>query len=346
LDSKTKEGFGYVVLNGDYQFAELGYISIKQLTDATNIELDFYWTPKTINEILEKNAPEFVTEPIQRYKQVDTDNAEFFKGVNADYDNAYNLNRAIEEFLRSIEGKNKTLTEDELKFIDQYSGYGNLEEFGEINEDELKGLKYEFYTPDPVIKKMWALAYKYGYGSRIGTDIVETSAGTGKFFQFAPKEGKKVAYETNPVSAKICKMLYPDVEVKNQPFEKQFIRRNLSIGAKTQDLEKYSLCIGNPPYGRISSKYYSMGEDNYSKASNFAEYFIVRGLDLLVSGGLLIFIVGAEQYNGGKLFLGGKMSTAKELIHEKAELIDAYRLPRNIFERTGVSSEIIVFKKR
>jgi hypothetical protein len=81
-------------------------------------------------------------------------------------------------------------------------------------------------------------------------------------------------------------------------------------------------------------------------AGNWIEYFIVRGLDLLVKDGLLIYIVGAEQRNGGTLFLDSKMSKVKEMIFSKAKLIDAYRLPVNIFERTGVSSEILVFKKR
>jgi hypothetical protein len=40
------------------------------------------------------------------------------------------------------------------------------------------------------------------------------------------------------------------------------------------------------------------------------------------------------------------MSKVKEMIFSKAKLIDAYRLQVNIFERTGVSSEILVFKKR
>jgi hypothetical protein len=46
------------------------------------------------------------------------------------------------------------------------------------------------------------------------------------------------------------------------------------------------------------------------------------------------------------LFLEGGMTPAKEMIAEKADLIEAYRLPANVFERTGVMSEIIVLKKK
>lgn len=68
--------FAYVILNGDEQMAELGYISLKELTSiSTNasvqfgsraksfkqgIELDFFWTEKTLGEVKgieEKPAP-------------------------------------------------------------------------------------------------------------------------------------------------------------------------------------------------------------------------------------------------------------------------------------------------
>ena len=63
-------------------------------------------------------------------------------------------------------------------------------------------------------------------------------------------------------------------------------------------------------------------------------------------GGLLLYIVGAEQYRGGTLFLDSQLTKTKKAIFEKADLIDAYRLPNKLFERTGVSSEIVIFKKR
>ena len=89
-----------------------------------------------------------------------------------------------------------------------------------------------------------------------------------------------------------------------------------------------------------------MGEDKYTDADSWVEYFIFRGLDLLQKDGLLIYIVGAEQYNGGTMFLDSPLTKAKKAIFEKADLIDAYRLPNKVFERTKVSSEIVIFKKR
>jgi adenine-specific DNA methylase len=89
-----------------------------------------------------------------------------------------------------------------------------------------------------------------------------------------------------------------------------------------------------------------MGEKDYTHATNYIEYFITRSLDLLNSGGLLVFIVGAEVASGGVLFLDSQPNKVKASIAEKADLIDAYRLPNGVFERTDVVSDIIVLKKK
>ena len=44
------QAFGFACLNGDSQNAELGYISISELIKY-GVELDLYWTPKTIGAI-------------------------------------------------------------------------------------------------------------------------------------------------------------------------------------------------------------------------------------------------------------------------------------------------------
>ena len=263
-----------------------------------------------------------------------------------DYKNPYEVNRAIEKLLESKGTDRDEYTPDEIKFISYYSGYGGLEKLGSFSDEELKGLLYEFFTPDEVVRKMWGLAYKYGYGTIADNSVFEPSVGVGAFLKYAPEGVPVVANEINPVSAKITSILYPEAHVILQPFEKNFIKSNLTIKSKIDNLQKYSLVIGNPPYGMLKSKFISMGEGDYSMAGNWIEYFITRGLDLLHPGGLLIYIVGAEQFNGGTLFLDSPISKVKRAIFDKAELLDAYRLPRNVFERTGVSSEIIVLKKK
>jgi hypothetical protein len=262
----------------------------------------------------------------------------YFKGVRALYKNPYLINKAIEELLE--QKSDGELDSDEKAFLKYYTGYGGLEKYMEeatIN----KGLLYEYYTPNKITEKMWGLSYKYGYS---GGSVLEPSCGIGEFIQYAPLTANVVGYEINPTSARIAKILYPNANIFVEPFETNFINRNSSIrGAVTP---MYDLVIGNPPYGKFEGRYAGMGEKDYTHATNYIEYFITRSLDLLRSGGLLVFIVGAEVASGGVLFLDSQPNKVKASIAEKADLIDAYRLPNGVFERTDVVSDIIVLKKK
>ncbi len=266
--------------------------------------------------------------------------SEAFKGINFDYKNQYELNKAIEALL--TDRPDSEYSSDTKNFIRKYSGYGGLDKYGKTG----KGGLFEYYTPREVIEKMWALAYKYGYNNG---SVIEPSVATGEFLQFAKPETRIVGYEINEYSAKICKILYPTAEIHLQPFEQLFIKNNWTMKDNISSLEKFDLAIGNPPYGDFSiveSRYMSgMGEKDHTKSRNYVEYFIRRSLDLLKPKGLLVFIVGAQVKNGGNLFLDSGNSPVKEYLNEKCTFLDAYRLPDSIFERTGVTSEIIVLQK-
>lgn len=51
--------FGYVILNGDDQMSEPGYISVDEITQNGKIELDFYWTNKPLQKALEATSDYF-----------------------------------------------------------------------------------------------------------------------------------------------------------------------------------------------------------------------------------------------------------------------------------------------
>lgn len=57
-DPKQNYFFGYVVLNGDTQNSESGYISIDELHRIKGVELDFYWTPKELHKALHDEYPD------------------------------------------------------------------------------------------------------------------------------------------------------------------------------------------------------------------------------------------------------------------------------------------------
>lgn len=261
--------------------------------------------------------------------------AKYYKGTDYSYANAYELNKAIEELV-SMRGND--LSAEQKFFISQFSGYGGLEKFGAKGV----GLLYEYFTPDAIVQKMWGLAYKYGYSNGA---VLEPSSGIGAFLKYVPDQAKanSLAVELNTDSFKISKILNPAIEHLNAKFETLFIKNNSSIKGKVTP--KYHLVIGNPPYGTMGGFEAGLGEQKYTGAQNYIEYFISRGLDLLYSGGLLIFIVGAETQAGGSPFLMKGNSKIKESIAQKSILMDAYRLPNGVFERTDVLSEIIVLKK-
>jgi len=262
----------------------------------------------------------------------------------SDYSNPFDLNKAIEALLdKKWNDKPESWSEDELEFIKGYSGYGGLDEYGQID----KGSLFEFYTPEAVIEKMWGLAYKHGYNEG---RLCEPSVAKGDFLkrEYVKSMVQKDAYEINKFSAKICKLLYPEVSVnagkESMYFEQVFIKNNYTIRDKY--IPMYDLVIGNPPYGEAQSMYLGMGEKAYTHAKNYIDYFIFRGLDLLMKDGLLIYIIGAEVAAGGKPWLDSGPSKCKEMIEKKGKLIDAYRLPEGVFARTNVVSDIVVFKKR
>lgn len=259
-----------------------------------------------------------------------------YHGPKFQYDNAFAINKAIEELLDKR--ADTELDTDEKKFISYYSGYGGLEKFGASGV----GLLFEYFTPSLIAKKMWGLAYKYGYQ---GGSVFEPSAGVGEFFKYAPADADVSGFEINKYSARICKILYPQVNIENKYFEELFLKNRDTIRDRTDALKKYDLVIGNPPYGKFEGKFAGMGEKSYTRATNYIDYFIYRGLDLLRPGGLLIYIIGAEVAAGGIPFLQQGANAVKKEIAERSELLDAYRLPNGVFERTDVLTDIIVLKK-
>ena len=257
--------------------------------------------------------------------------------------NEYQVNKEIESLIDNKGETPDNYTADEKQLLRQYSGYGGIKsEF--LTVEQAKGSFSEFYTPDAIIRKMWGLAYKYGFQN--GGSILEPSVGTGAFLKYVPKGSEAHGYEINKYSYTISKIFYPQFQFHLQPFEQIFIKNRDSIKNSTDDLPKYDLVIGNPPYGNVGGIYMRMGEKKHTHAQNYIEYFILRGLDLCKPTALLIYIIGTEVQNGGIPFLQQGKSKTKEMIAERSELIDAYRLPNGAFERTDVLTDIIVLKKK
>ena len=262
---------------------------------------------------------------------------------------SYLLNKKVEALIDQKGVLPDAYSSEEKIMLSRYSGYGGLDQY---MEDSNAGILYEFFTPLEIVKKMWGLALHYGFK---GGSVLEPAAGNGVFLSQTParqeleKPAVFTAIEPQKYSHAILKILYPQAVAKKQVFEQLFIDENRNDSLKGKVKPQYDLVIGNPPYGSLrggaGGRYMAMGEQKHTRAQAYDEYFIFRGLDVLRTGGLMIYIIGSEVANGGIPFLQRKYAKTKIEIARRGALLDAYRLPNGVFDRTDVLSDIIVFQK-
>lgn len=253
--------------------------------------------------------------------------------IEKEYKNQHELNKAIEEYINNGEYRKYAgsvrmpqVIKDWLK---KYAGAGGLEKQGA----EGKGLLSEYYTPQNIVNKMWELTSQYVNTN--GAKVLEPSVGIGRFLENAPENTSFDVVEMNPVSAMITKILYPNANVSTGEFQERFMDKTNNKPVKSVNPE-YDIVIGNPPYGQYAGRYKGMGEGK--KFSRLEAYFINRGLDSLKENGIMTFIVPSS-------FLDGAITTGKQEIGSKCELLDAYRLPENTFDTTSIGTDIIVLRK-
>ncbi len=245
----------------------------------------------------------------------------------------HQLNKQIEALIDEKDSKGASFSDEEKNLIRQYTGSGGLLKQGATG----RGVLYEYYTPDWLVEQMWQLARMYGYN---GGSVLEPSVGTGNFLKHAPETAIVFGFETNHYSARISQVLYPHAHIHEKAFESLFFAGNIHLKDKI-DHPLFSLVIGNPPYGEFTGKYAGMGEKKWTGALEYDQYFMLRGLDLLEPGGLMVFVVPS-------LFIQSehKYNKTKEKIFQKAEVLKCFRLPQGVFKTTDIGTDIIVLKKR
>jgi len=241
------------------------------------------------------------------------------------------LNKEIEALIDRKDTEKEVFSEVEKNQLRRYTGSGGLIKQGATG----KGVLYEYYTADTIIKKMWDLAYHFGYD---GGAVLEPSVGIGNFLKYAPKASTVVGYETNHYAARIAQILFPTATIHEAAFETIFFAGNVHLKDEFSDT-RYSLVIGNPPYGEFLGRYSGMGEKKWTGALQYEHYFTLRGLDLLKSGGLLIYILPSNFLKGSSF-----ISVAKK-IASKCTGLDRYCLGTNIFKTTDLETDIIALRK-
>lgn len=259
----------------------------------------------------------------------------------------FQQNLAAIRTLRKLESESRPATEDEKAKLVKYVGWGALPQvFDEFNvlwleqrealRKELTKEEYEFarsttlnahYTAPVVIGGMYQALARFGFQ---GGRILEPACGIGHFVGLMPEDMLRrsivTGIEIDPLTAHIAKAVYPDSDIRAQPFEQS----KLADGF-------YDLAISNVPFGDYTV--HDPRWNNYKFPIH--DYFFAASLDKVRPGGMLMFITSRGTMD--KLD-----STLRELLSTRTELLGAIRLPNDAFKRnagTEVTTDIIMLRK-
>ena len=200
-----------------------------------------------------------------------------------------------------------------------------------MTEDEIKSARATtlnaHYTSPVVIRAMYQAAQRFGFQ---GGQVLEPACGIGHFIGLMPEEMLRrstvTGVEIDPLTARIAKALYPDADIREQPFEK----------SKLAD-ESFDLAISNVPFGDYTVHDPRWNEYKFS----IHDYFFPAALAKVRPGGLLMFITSRHT-------LDKLDSTMRELLSEKTEMLGAIRLPNTAFKKnagTEVTTDIVMVRK-
>ena len=250
--------------------------------------------------------------------------------------------------LKVLEKENRSARKDEQEILAKYIGWGGLSDvFDEEKEgqwldarnflkENLTGEEYNrarestltaFYTPKVVIDAIYESLSNLGFEKG---NILEPSAGTGRFIGNLPEEMKESNFygvELDRISGQITKELYPNANIQIKGFEETNFSNNL-----------FDVAIGNIPFGE-----FKVADREYER-NNFLihDYFFAKTLDKVRDGGIIAFITSSGT-------MDKKSEDVRRYISERAEFLGAIRLPNTTFKGvagTEVTSDIIFLKKR
>lgn len=224
----------------------------------------------------------------------------------------------------------KILTNDDLLVLENY----------EPNDGQNR--LYSFFTPIWLCDVMYKLAIRYGFDENKGK-VLEPACGTGNFLTVLKNPKNCTAFELDPLNYEIAKKRVPEVTIYNQYFETAFLQAPrytnlLKNNATWLTDAPFDLVIGNPPYGQYSNLYSTYFKT--LKIKQVEQFFMLKSLQLLKKGGILVFITGSNFMRNDKTY-----SHEKNLISEYAEFVDAYRMPK-VFKNTDVPTDILIFRRK
>ena len=257
-------------------------------------------------------------------------------------------NLAAIELLKQIEAEKRTATDEDKRVLVRYVGWGGLPQMFDAGNDkwakdrerlerlltseELDSARATtlnaHYTSPIIIRAMYAALDRFGFESG---RVLEPACGLGHFFGVMPGEmlarSRLTGIEIDSVTARLARLLYPDADIRQQPFEET----KLVDGS-------FDVVIGNIPFGSYKPF------DPKLKKWNFVihDYFFAAALAKVRPGGLILFITSQGTFD--------KVDGAlREYVAQQADLIGAIRLPNDAFKQnanTEVTTDIVMLRKR
>src|SRR5580658_5151870 len=257
-------------------------------------------------------------------------------------------NLAAIELLKNLELEGRPATADEKRVLVRYVGWGGLPQvFDSRNEqwekererleslltpEELESARATtlnaHYTAPLVILSMYSALQRLGFTHG---RILEPALGLGHFIGLIPEEMQSrsliTGIEIDSTTARLARALYPDADIRHQPFEET----KLADGF-------YDVAISNIPFGNYKPF------DPRFKSWSFVihDYFFAAALEKVRPGGLILFVTS----HGTLDKVDGAL---REYIAQKADLLGAIRLPDDAFKRnanTEVTTDILMLRKR
>lgn len=259
--------------------------------------------------------------------------------------------KAIELAKQLLESGERA-TEKQMQTLRKFSGWGGLgkafnegtsyapnpiakklrELLGEkAYQEAVMSANSAYYTPAYVVDTLWDIAEQMGFN---GGNILEGSAGIGNILGQMPtniSERSDIhAIEIDGTSGGILSLLYPYAKVEIQGFEQTRIP-NGSV----------DLAITNVPFVTGLRVNDTTGDKDLSKKfHNIHDFCIAKNVRKLREGGLGIFITS-----------NGTLDNSKKLrdwiVNEGgADFVGAFRMHNKTFGGAGVTSDIVVIRKR
>lgn len=260
--------------------------------------------------------------------------------ISFDKPNLKSTSEDTARYLNNIEVLKNLKHNPQPELLKSYTGWGGLREaiytptiykqlLQVLTREEIVSLKQTltsaYYTPAEIVTFMYQWLMEHSF---IGGSILEPAIGNGVFIEHMPQLIKQnstvTAVELDQVTSKSTQNLYPEIKLNTCGFEEY------------NPTEQYDLIIGNPPYGAnrvIDQSHLDL------KDYCIHHYFVAKSMRLLKKDGILAMVLPSY-------FLDNRVKHTRDIIKkEGGNLIDAYRLPDNLFQGAKITIDIVFLKK-